>query len=326
MKNIRKFLTLLMAFAMCMSLMSISALADNQNTFKVHDKSKAYTGDEELVIYFSAESVEDASDSYTPTSFHGEHWVVNTGDKTYTPEQLQRVTIDGEEVNAEAYCAQGNGALNIDISPIAPAPQPPVTNTYYYQVIYHYTATVNGETVVNDEVASDIFETNETSVNLKDEETVSYTDKTGEHTFDYTLAEGSSIGGETGTKDSPAVFDVYYTYSATSGNNNPPAGGDDTRPNHRPSTRTESQPTEVEDIVEEETPLSAAPVELEKEPTPLAAAPELPAEEMEEFEEEDVPLAAVPATSDVALFWLAASAFSGLGLGALNLKKREEEN
>ncbi len=92
-----------------------------------------------------------------------------------------------------------------------------------------------------------------------------------------------------------------------------------------PPVRPKPPVTPPEDIDEPDVPLAGDPEieDLGDDDVPLAG---LPGDELEDLEEEEVPLAAVPKTSDMALFWLASSALSGIGLGALNLKKREDED
>ena len=79
-----------------------------------------------------------------------------------------------------------------------------------------------------------------------------------------------------------------------------------------------------EEIVEEETPLAAAPAEeeavIEDEDTPLAADPETDAAEIED---EDTPLSAVPKTGDESGIFQLMSMISGMALAALSFIDRK---
>lgn len=88
------------------------------------------------------------------------------------------------------------------------------------------------------------------------------------------------------------------------------------RPHYSPKQDEEELPP-VEEIVEEEVPLSDVPAE-----EPVEEPAEEPAEEIvEEIPEEEVPLADVPATGDPMVLYNALSAISGIGLAWLGLKK-----
>ena len=123
-----------------------------------------------------------------------------------------------------------------------------------------------------------------------------------------------SASPESITLEKDIVGELILTYNRTTG-----GGGGGTTPT------PENPVTPPEDIDEPDVPLAGDPEieDLGDSDVPLAG---LPGDELEDLEEEEVPLAAVPKTSDMALFWLASSALSGIGLGALNLKKREDED
>lgn len=117
-----------------------------------------------------------------------------------------------------------------------------------------------------------------------------------------------SASPESITLEKDVVGELILTYNRTTGGG---GGGGGYTPTPKPDPIPEP-PVDDEEIVDEDVPLAALPVPGD--------------EELEDFEEEEVPLANVPRTSDMALFWLASSALSGIGLGALNLKKREDED
>lgn len=122
-------------------------------------------------------------------------------------------------------------------------------------------------------------------------------------TYNFSSATPSSI---VVAADGSSVITLRYNRTTGGG-----GGGGGYTPTPKPDPIPEP-PVDDEEIVDEDVPLAALPVPGD--------------EELEDFEEEEVPLANVPKTSDMALFWLASSALSGIGLGALNLKKREDED
>ena len=82
--------------------------------------------------------------------------------------------------------------------------------------------------------------------------------------------------------------------------------------------------TEYQELVEEETPLTEMPAELEaleEEDIPQAT---MPAEASLVLDEVEVPMAMIPKTGDISTLWMVMAALSGSGLTVLSLLKRKD--
>lgn len=130
---------------------------------------------------------------------------------------------------------------------------------------------------------------------------------------------------------------VTYTLIEDIGDQDPPLADapEDKDPigSNPPETDVPDEQPPLTDISDEEPPLVDSPdqqppmTDLPAEWPPLAEVADPSATDLVETDisDEDVPLASVPQTGDISLVWYVAVAMSAMGLVALTLKKREDE-
>ncbi len=250
--------------------------------------------------------------------FIWDHWQCQGGGNSTTSAGTFKVNVEESkksEVWGDNYYTQ-SGTQN-----------PPVTGEYKVTVKYVDEA--------GNAIAADV------TVNTTDNGKYNVTDK--KVAIDgYNFKEVQDNKALEGTVTEDTVITLVYNRNSTPtnpGSNNDdddddgrptptPTPGPSRDPEPTPSTTPKPSPAPVEDLPEEQVPLTGLPEGLEEDmipdEVPLADLP--PEEELEELLEGDaVPLANVPETGDKAPIWGVAAGISGAALLFLTKRKKEEE-
>ena len=287
MKKMSKIFALVMVCAMCMSLMSVSAFANNKESkIHVHIKSDVDDGASIVVVTKDGETYAAGAEAIT-----GGVWTIST-DKPYHEGEIRSVSINGENIDVNKYSGNGKGTLNIWIEGNKPTAEEEAAKKAAEEEAAKKAAEEEAAKKAAEEEAAKKAAEEEAAKKAAEEEAAK---KAAEKEAAKKAAE------EETTKEEPAVEKKHV------------------------AKKTVIAEEIEEDIVPLPAAPVEAVEEIEEDIVPLAAAPELEsAEELDELFDEEVPLAAVPQTSDSAMLWVVLMLISGTaaaGVTVLNNRK-----